>query len=61
MVASREPRATLGLGVYERLIESIDWNRVVLQAEGLHDQLGHRFRDIVCGECIKSVLLRTEE
>lgn len=61
MVAAREPRALLGLGKYEQVIESIDWNRVVLQAEGLHEKLGHRFRDSVCGECIKAVLLREDE
>ena len=63
MVVARKPRAMLGLGRFDLLVEVIDWNRVLIQAEGRHmlvhnrDGVGNR---LVCGDCIKYVLLMEE-
>lgn len=64
MVASRTPRQLLGelsSFPYERFIESIDWNRVLIQSMGDH-RIYHKYsQDQTCGLCIQAVLLRTEE
>lgn len=61
MVVSRSPRMQVGHFNYERLIESVDWNRVVIQAMAEHAKNHYDRGYPVCGECIKSVLLRTDE
>ena len=62
MVAARTPRMLLGLGRYERVIESIDWNRILIQARGEHAKTHPNLTiDNVCGECIRSVLLRMDD
>lgn len=61
MVAAREPRS---MSVnYDDIIRAIDWNRVLLQAVGLHRKMHieKKHHGNTCGECIKSVLLRKEE
>lgn len=62
MVAARTGWEIAGFQ-YKDIIDGIDWNRVVLQARAEH-QRAHGasppFNDI-CGSCIRSVLLRTNE
>lgn len=63
MVAARRPREMVGLR-FDRLIEVIDWNRVLIQAQGRHLLVHLASDDVgdlrVCGECIKYVLLMEE-
>lgn len=53
---------------YEDVINAIDWNRVLIQARIEHlrhiqnkDEHPTGIENIVCGECIKTILLKTEE
>lgn len=56
MVAARSGRM---ISVnYDDIISSIDWNRVLIQAEGLHRYLHPGNMKELCGSCIQSVLLR---
>lgn len=59
MIAARTPRAMIGFR-YEEVIKAIDWNRVLLQARGLHSK-EHADNMDTCGHCIQSVLLRKDE
>lgn len=70
MVAAREGRDIFGrynarhvsLEIqYEDVIEAIDWNRVLIQAYGEHSRAHGTEPNPICGQCIKSVLLRKEE
>lgn len=68
MVAARVGRGFFNLGEetrYEDVINSIDWNRVLIQARAEHRRVHTPFTYTdtmtVCGECIQSVLLRKEE
>jgi hypothetical protein len=62
-IAARDPRGMFGLPDirYEDVINIIDWNRVLIQAQGLHAK-AHQHSDFraVCGKCIKTILLRNE-
>lgn len=60
MVAARTPRQLAGFN-YERLINSVDWNRVLIQAQGRHLSEHNGNGETTCGWCIQSVLLRYEE
>lgn len=60
MIAARSPRLIAGFR-YEEIIESIDWNRVLIQAVGHHLKVHPGSMDALCGSCIQSVLLRREE
>lgn len=66
MVAAREGRDFIGrLGEptfqYEVIINLIDWNRVLIQAYGLHAKNHGTEPNPICGSCIRDVLLRTDE
>jgi hypothetical protein len=56
----RTPRMMLGFQ-YDEIIEAIDWNRVLIQAYGQHARVHSNEPNPICGACIRSVLLRTEE
>lgn len=62
--AGRDARKVAGFQ-YDEIIKAIDWNRVLIQAYGRHEKIhpkrGETSGLSVCGDCIKSVLLRTEE
>jgi hypothetical protein len=58
MVAARSPRMLVGWR-YDHVIRSIDWNRVLIEARGEHLRHQNGAAD-VCGECIKTVLLRSD-
>lgn len=60
MVAARTPRQLAGFN-FDQLIRSIDWHRVLLQAQGLHLVEHHGNGDNACGWCVQSVLLRLDE
>lgn len=68
MVAARNPMSLFDLGGfrYEDIIESIDWNRVLIEANGLHLRRGldnpthsTHSNSTTCGICLRDVLLRT--
>jgi len=49
--------------LWEELISSVDWSRVLLEAVGRHLALGHEGldeADFVCGECLEQALLARE-
>jgi hypothetical protein len=61
MVVGRPGRAILGSPTYSQVIRSIDWNRALIEAEGahlLHDQQPDK---LVCGACLKMVLLSEDD
>lgn len=58
MIAARDARA-LSIN-YDRIIHSIDWNRVLLQARGQHSKT-HADQFDTCGYCLQEVLLRQDE
>lgn len=58
MVAAKTPRMIAGFR-YEDLIHSIDWARVLLQAQGRHLREHAGSGENTCGYCIQSVLLRS--
>lgn len=60
MVAARTPRMIAGFQ-YEDLICSIDWSRVLLQAQGRHLSEHRGDGENTCGWCIRSVLLRSND
>lgn len=57
MFAPREARALSAN--YDEIILSIDWQRVLLEARGLHLRRQHSPFD-VCGPCVQDVLLRMD-
>jgi hypothetical protein len=70
MVASRDARDLLGTRVYNDIIKAIDWNRVLLEAQGRHllhftpeQSEAIKADDLhpLCGECIRDVLLLEED
>ena len=64
---SQDVALRLGAPTWEGVVESVDWNRVLIEAEGLHqrtlrdDRTHSRIISGVptetCGPCIKAVLL----
>jgi hypothetical protein len=55
-------------GVFETVVEGIDWNRVMLEASARHGALednpdhdkqdvGKQYDDVICPECIREALL----
>lgn len=59
MVAARTARGLAGFR-YEDIINAIDWNRVLIQAMAQHARETDGTAEI-CGACVRSVLLRTQE
>lgn len=57
MVAARSPRMLLGFTRWEEVVRSVDWNRVMVEARGMHLRSLHSPDTDACGECISSVLL----
>lgn len=55
--------------IYVRLIDRLDWNRIILEAHGRHLALDHKYAetdefrfgvDQICGECLNEALLATD-
>lgn len=71
MVAARNPMSLFDMssGIrYEDIVESIDWNRILIEANGLHLRRGldnptHYVQSgsTTCGVCLRDVLLRTDD
>lgn len=60
MVAGRSARA-LYRWDYDDIINRIDWNRVLIEAAGLHAKNDPTDLNAVCGACIRFILLNTED
>jgi hypothetical protein len=61
MIAARTARDIAPID-YEDIIRAVDWNRVLVEARGLHFTMMHAGYDgtNTCGTCIQTVLLRKE-
>lgn len=68
MIAARSGRDILGAYDYQRTIMALDWNRILIEARGLH--LAHsnssthgNGEDVcgTCGTCLRNVLLAKED
>lgn len=55
--------------IFRFMIENVDWQRVLIEAQGIHftKDLEHRlsimgspFYDLLCGDCVRDALLRRE-
>lgn len=65
MIVARSPRILFDRHEpelkYEDVIEAVDWNRVLIEAYGQHARIHEDEPNPICGQCIKTVLLKTEE
>jgi hypothetical protein len=64
MIAARTGRQILGFD-YDRFVMSMDWNRVLIEAQGMHLREHMGDSPLVpmptCGTCLRNVLLMEEE
>lgn len=56
---SRWGESILGYRRWSDIVQGMDWNRILLEAQGLHMIAKHANGD-VCGNCLMSVLLRQD-